>query len=112
MQQYKKQILESLYYAIGVALYTALVSTLMANGQRIFGSMSGILAGALMLTLICLSAATVGSLIFGRPVFLVITGEKKTGVMQLIFTLSWLLIFLIIGFSVVLLFFRSSGSIY
>lgn len=112
MLKHKKQILQGLAHAAGVALYASGISALMANGQKIFGPMQGIWGGAIILTLICASVAILGSLIFARPIYLVMTGEKKEGIMHLLFTLGWLIVLLIIAFSYVAIFSENNVPVY
>ena len=112
MLKHKKILWHGFLLATGVAIYTSGISALMANGQRMFGSMSGIWGGAIMLTLICASAAIIGSLIFARPIFMVIAGEKKQGLLQLIFTIGWLVVFLIVALSLVAIFGENNPPIY
>jgi len=96
----KKLLWQSLLYALGVGLYVVGISFFLSNGNKWLGSINGIWAPALMLMLLCLSAAIVGSLIFGRPAYLIIASEKKQGVTMLIYNLIWLLIITILAFSV------------
>lgn len=104
MSSNKKLIRNGLFYALGVVAYAAGISAIMSNTKDFSAPVPDMLIGAFVLSLICLSAATVGSLIFGRPVYLVITGEKKEGVMQLLYTLGWLFVLLVSGFAFTTLF--------
>lgn len=94
-----KLIWQSLIYILGVAVYVLAVSFLMINGEKWFGPINGIWGPALMLMLLCLSAAIVGSLIFGRPAYLIITGEKQQGIKLLLFNLLWLAVITVLAFA-------------
>jgi hypothetical protein len=94
-----KLIWQSLVYSLGVAVYVLAVSFLITNGEKLFGQINGIWGPTLMLMLLCLSAAIVGSLIFGRPAYLIVTGEKQQGIKLLLFNLLWLAIITILAFA-------------
>jgi len=73
----KSIITTSLFNALGVVLYVALISFLMQNGQQLFGKMESVLASIAFLLLFVMSAATTGYLVFGQPILMYFDGEKK-----------------------------------
>ncbi len=99
MQNNHKQVLFGFLSALGVGLYTLLVSLIMNNAEKWFRQPNKVFGPMAALMLLVFSVAVVGSLIFGRPTYLVITGEKSTGIKQLFYNLAWLAIFVIAGFA-------------
>ena len=89
--------------ALGVAVYVGIVAWVMSNGERLFGSMPGMVGPMVLLMLLVLSAAVVGSLIFGRAAYLLLTGAKKEGIALAITTIGVLAVFTIIGFVILAL---------
>lgn len=76
--------------AAGVLIYVLGVSWIMTDGDRIFGPVDtgrNIFGPTIVLMLLVLSVAVVGTLIFGRPILLYLDGKKKEGVKILIMTL-------------------------
>lgn len=96
----KKIIWQSMVHSIGVAIYVLGVSFILNHGNKWFGEINGIWGPALILLLLCFSAATVGLLIFGRPAYLIIIGQKEKGVKMLFFTLLWMAIITILAFAI------------
>lgn len=88
----------SLYNALGTLIYIAVVSQIMANGDKLFGSMSDFLAPIAFLSLFTLSTAVVGSLIVGKPLMLYLDGKKKEAVTLFMQTVGWLA-----GFTIILM---------
>jgi len=84
--------------AISVAGYVAAVSSIIRNGERIFGKMDNFLGPVAFLLLFVLSAAITGALILGRPVMLFLGGQKKEAVKLFIFSVGWLLAIIIVVF--------------
>jgi hypothetical protein len=82
--------------SIGTAVYIALVSLLMTNGNQIFGQTNGVLGGLGILLLFTLSAVIVGTLILGKPLMLYLDGSKKEAVKLLLQTIIILAIITII----------------
>jgi len=72
--------------ALGVAVYTAAVAFIMQNAQYVFGDMKSIWGPIAFLMLFVLSATVVGSLVFGRPVYLYFEGKKKEAVALFLYT--------------------------
>ncbi len=90
----KKIATQSLSYAAGAILYVSLVATVMSNAERILGQQEdGVLAPIVFLLLLVVSAATMGMLIFGKPVMLYIDGKKREAVAMVICTIGSLAIF-------------------
>jgi len=98
-----KLILIGLLNAFGVAVYVAIVSFIMQNGQRIFGKMDNFLGPIAFLLLFVLSAAITGALILGRPVILYFEGSKKEAVKLFICTIGWLFLITLIVFMALIL---------
>lgn len=97
MKEQKQFIGYGFLSALGVSLYTLLVALVMQNGQNWFGPVNGVFGAMTLLMLLVFSVAVVGSLLFGWPTYLVITGDKSAGIKQLFYNLLWLAIFVIIG---------------
>src|SRR5574340_1008604 len=97
----KKYIWQGLLYCLGVAAYVVAIASLLANGNALFGEPKGVRGPVLMLMLLCLSAAVVGSLVFGRPAYLVLGGQKSEGIKLLFANIGWLAILTIIALATV-----------
>ncbi len=70
-------------------VYIFLVSTIMQNGDRLFGN-NNIIAPFAMLLLFSLSAAVVGGLVFGKSVALFFDHKIKDGLMAAVYSVCWL----------------------
>jgi hypothetical protein len=80
-----------------VCLYVWLVAFFMNHASNWFGTQDkGVLTPMLALMLLVLSAAIVGTLVFGLPVYVFLSGDKKGGIKQLFFNLLWLFVFVMI----------------
>jgi len=88
----KKLFWQGFGSGMGVAAYIALVATVLSNGQKWFGQINGFWGPVLMLMLLCLSVAVVGLLLFGQPLYLMLTGDKKLAVRQVLSNVGWLFI--------------------
>jgi len=97
-------IQRSFLNALGTVAYVSLVTMVMANGERIFNSISKTLGPIAFLTLFVLSASVTGGLVLGKPVLMYVNGQKSDAVKLFIFTLSWLAAALIVLFAAGLLF--------
>jgi len=88
----QKIILWGLIDAVGVAIYVALVAFFLSNAEKIFGpdEPKSFLIPSAMLMLLVISAAITGSLVFGRPVYLIYTGQKNAGFKMFFYTLGFL----------------------
>jgi hypothetical protein len=82
----------SFLHSLGVVLYVTLVATIMHNGNAWFGKEDTMLTTITVLLLACISAATVGSLVFGYPVIMFLNGQKKEGVTMAMMTIGWLIV--------------------
>lgn len=98
-----KLIFISFLDALGVAVYVAIVSFIMQNGQRIFGKMDNFLGPIAFLLLFVLSAAITGALILGRPVILYFEGSKIEAIKFFLYTICWLFFVTLIVFMVLIL---------
>jgi len=76
--------------ALGVAVYCSVVAYVMQNGEHLFGKMQNFWGPLSFLMLFVVSAAIVGSLVFGKPAMMYLGGEKKEAVRLLGYTLVWL----------------------
>jgi heme O synthase-like polyprenyltransferase len=64
--------------ALGVYLYISLVTLVMSNAEKLFGSQeSGWLGPTLFLTLFIVSACTTGTMVLLKPITLYADGQKK-----------------------------------
>lgn len=88
--------LQGLVSAVLAAVYVSLVALLMSNGESIFGKEDGFLVPFFMLLLFVLSAAVMGSLVFGRPVMMYIDGKKKEAVKLLAGTIGWIFVVIVV----------------
>lgn len=95
-----KTFKQSLPYAAGAVLYIAAVATLMRNAPLLFGGPGpdSPLAPVAMLSLLVVSAATMGLLIFGKPVMLYIDGKKREAVAMVVCTVCSLAAFTVLVF--------------
>jgi len=87
----KNIILTSLISAVGVAVYVAVVSFLMSNGEKFFGKMDNFLGPVALLLLFVLSAAVTGALVLGQPAILFLDGRKAEAIKLFLFSVGWLL---------------------
>lgn len=91
----KNIVKQSLTYAAGAFLYIVAVVTVMRNVGRIFGGggPDGALAPIAFLLLFVVSAATMGMLIFGKPIMLYIDGKQREAVAMAFATIIFLGLF-------------------
>lgn len=92
MQNNQKLLVHSLGHALLVIIYTSGVSWILFNGQKLFGDKKSILIPVTMLMLFVVSAAIVGTLVFGRPALLYLDGKKTEALKMFGYTLGWLFI--------------------
>jgi len=97
---YSKLIWQGLLHALGVEIYVLIVAFVMNSAQDWFGKEDTILTGIAALTLLTVSAAVVGSLIFARPALTVYGGQKQEGIKLLLYTLMWLIVIVIVDFGI------------
>jgi hypothetical protein len=79
--------------SLGTVVYTAIVATIMQNGNAVFGKMNTLWGPIAFLMLFVLSATVAGSLVLGRPVLLYFEGKKKEAVLLFIFTVGFMALF-------------------
>ena len=92
----KKLAVYALIISIGVFIYTAAVSLIMLNGDKIFGQTKTLSSPIAFLMLFVLSATIVGALVLGRPILFYLDGLKKEAVKLFIYTVGCLLALTII----------------
>lgn len=81
------------------ALYIFLVSQLMQNGEKLFGNVeNNILGPFAILLLFSLSAAVVGSLVFGHAVYLFLSKDTKKAMTSAIYSVGWLFLVTVLVF--------------
>ena len=99
----RKLIQQSFLLALGEGIYITLVALLMFTVEKLFGSKPDpvIIAPIALLLLLVVSASISGALILGKPVMLYLDGQKKKAVQLFGMILGWLILFLIIAFSIV-----------
>lgn len=90
-----KTFKQSLPFSALAVLYVAVVATVMQNAARIFGpdEPKGVVGPIAFLLLLVVSAATMGMLIFGKPVMLYIDGKRREAVAMAVCTIGSLAIF-------------------
>ncbi len=67
-------------HSLGIVAYIAIVSIFMNYGEELFGKEDTYLTPIVFLSLFTLSAAVVGSLMFGKPIMLYLDGKKRDAV--------------------------------
>ena len=96
----KKLVWHGLGYAALVVTYVTLVAWGLKNGERWFGGPDiGLWGPILFLMLFSLSAAVVGALLFGRPVYLALSDKKTEAFWQAACSIGWLFALTLIGFA-------------
>lgn len=91
-----KLALNGLLHAAATTVYIVLVSLLLYNGNKIFGTTPSILQVITMLCLAVLSASIVGTLMLGRPIMWYFNGAKSEAVKLFFYSMIWLLVFTVI----------------
>lgn len=86
----KKILLHSLLHATAIVAYVILVAFIMNAGSEFFDEANQTLTSIGVLLLFTVSAAITGLLVFGRPVFLFLNGQKQEAIYCLGYTLGWL----------------------
>lgn len=93
---------KSFIHSLGVVAYIALVAAIISNGDNLFGAIQGILGVMAFLLLFSISAATVGLLVFGRPVYMFMNDQKPEALRFLGFTLGFLVAEAVVFFIIVI----------
>ena len=88
----KRIIIRSIISTLGVVVYVLLIASIFTVGKDIFGPMPGLFGPFVFLLLFVLSAAIVGSLIFGKPALLFLDGQKKEALAMFLYTILWLFV--------------------
>lgn len=92
-----KLAVKSLINSFGATAYIFLVSLIIRNGEKIFGSQDNeVLAPIVFLLLFIVSALVTGGLVLGQPIMLYLDGRKKEAVKLLFYTGAALLVILVI----------------
>jgi hypothetical protein len=99
----KDLLLKTLRNISAAAVYIFLVSQVMQNGDKLFGTEDNILAPFAVLLLFSLSAAVVGGLVIGYPVYLFFDNKKKESVTAVIYSVGWLGVFTLLALLVLVL---------
>jgi maltodextrin utilization protein YvdJ len=94
---------KSFMHAAGVFIYVSAVAWVLYNAKYIFGEANSFVAPVFMLLLFVVSATVTGFLVLGKPVMLYMDGLKKEAVAFLFATLAWLVVFLTVVATVMLL---------
>ena len=89
-------IFKSFINALGVLAYISGVALIMFNMEHAFDNEPSFLVPVLMLLLFVTSAAITGSLVLGKPVMLYLDNQKKEALVFLVYTLAWLVIFMVL----------------
>lgn len=100
----KKIIQTAFLLSLGEALYISLVALLMFNINSLFGDQPdkpNIINPIAFLLLFVISASISGALVLGKPALLYLDGRKKEALQLFGFTLTWLVVFLLIAFGVI-----------
>lgn len=96
----KKLLLYSFRNIIGAGAYIFTVSQIMRNGDKIFGRIEDEVLGPFaILMLFVLSAAIVGSLIFGQAVYYFFDNRKKDSILMIFYSIGCLFILTTIIFT-------------
>lgn len=93
----KKIAYSSLRNVLLAGAYIFAVSQLMYYGDDVFGEVDTNLAPFAFLLLFSVSAAIVGSLVFGPAVMLFLDNKKKESVKAAIYSVLWLLLLTLIA---------------
>lgn len=80
------------------ALYIFLVSQIMQNGSKLFGTTDSEFTPFVVLLLFCFSSAVVGGLVFGKSLFLFLDNKKEESVKAAIYSVGWLGVYTVLGF--------------
>jgi len=99
----KQLIKQSFLLALGEGIYISLVALLMFGVQKWFGSKPdpAVIAPIAFLLLLVISAAISGALILGKPAMLYLDGQKKDALKLFSLTVGWLIVLLVIAFTIV-----------
>lgn len=91
-----KIITYSLVHALAILVYIVAVVYGLQNGERFFGVLPEMFAAIPVLLTLVFSVGLMAVLVFGRPVYLFMTGLKREGVEFLLYTLGWLFVVILL----------------
>ena len=74
---------------LGTVAYITLVVSILNKAPEFVGEPNSILVPILFLTLFVVSAATTGSLVLGRPLFLFMSGDRSGCIRLFLYTLAF-----------------------
>ncbi len=86
-----------LFQALGAIIYCALISGLFRLMDELAVKPPEFMIAMIMLFLLVVSAAISGLLVFGYPLYLVLQGKTKEGLIILAYTFLYSVIILILG---------------
>lgn len=89
--------------ALGTLIYVLGITSILSNGEKIFGQMNNFFGPVTFLMLFVFSALVVGVLILGRPILLIINDQKKEALKLFFMTVGWLFLFLLLLFVLMLI---------
>ena len=89
--------LVGLIQAIAVLAYCALIAGLLSIISDITISPSPIIAGSIMLSLLVVSAAITGSIVFAYPAYLALKEKTTEAIYVLLYTILYLIGLIVIG---------------
>jgi hypothetical protein len=93
----KKLVGMAAIHALGTLIYVFLVTAIMNNGEKLFGSEDNeMLMPVVFLLLFVFSALITSFLVLGKPLMLYLDGQKKEGVKMLFYTGGFLLAIIVI----------------
>lgn len=90
-------------YSASVLIYVSIVAYILRNGERWFGQMNTVSGSIAFLLLFTVSAAVVGTLVFGQPAVLFFNGRKHEGITLALTTVGMLLVETAIFFLILVL---------
>ncbi|MFA7253139.1 MAG: hypothetical protein WC107_01125 [Patescibacteria group bacterium] len=99
----KKLMLATLRNILLAGAYVFGISQLMFYGEQLFSKVDNNLAPFAILLLLCLSAAIVGSLVFGPAVYLFFENKKSESVKSAIYSIIWLFLVTFVVFATLLI---------
>ncbi len=99
----KKLMLATLRNVLIAGAYVFGVSQLMSHGKRLFDGPDNSLTPFAILLLLCLSAAVVGSLIFGQAIYLFFENKKTESVKSVFYSIAWLFLITLAVFATLII---------
>ncbi|MDO8499797.1 MAG: hypothetical protein Q7S66_04005 [bacterium] len=100
----KKILARALGHAVLAVTYITSVTLFMSNAEKTINPEKNFLGPVVFLTLLVLSVAVMGILIFGKPILMYLDNNKKEAVYMLLATVGWLAVALVLGVSALLIF--------